>query len=123
MFPIPKSTEKQFYNGFFRACGAFCSVQNVLNHAIICTTQLTQPGASSFDGLGDGLAAAGDGILDPGADFFIVAQNFDSYGKRQSIDTTPDRHNRSSNPTMESATTLGRLTRLLYKGHRRAGQC
>ena len=48
----------------------------------------SQPGASSFDGLGDGLAAR-DGILDPGADFFIVAQNFDSYGKRQSnTDTT-----------------------------------
>ena len=44
VFPIAKSTEKQCYNRFFRACGAFCSVQNVLNlnHAIIlCTTQLT----------------------------------------------------------------------------------
>ena len=68
----------------------------------------SQPGASSFDGLGDGLAAR-DGILDPGADFFIVAQNFDSYGKRQSIDTTPCRHNRSSNPTMERATATTAL--------------
>ena len=41
VFPTAKSTEKQCCNGFFRACGAFCSVQNVLNHAIICTTQLT----------------------------------------------------------------------------------
>ena len=39
---VAKSTENSVVMDFFRACGAFCSVQNVLNHAIIlCTTQLT----------------------------------------------------------------------------------
>ena len=51
----------------------FAAVHNLLsNHAIYYTTQIYYTtGLASFDGLGEGLAA-GDGILLPGVDFFIV---------------------------------------------------
>ena len=87
---VAKSTENSVVMDFFAPAAPFAAFRmfsiSIMQSYSMYNSTNSQPGASSFDGLGDGLAAR-DGILDPGADFFIVAQNFDSYGKRQTIDT------------------------------------